>query len=337
MQENRIRMAHGNGGALMQQLIQTYFMKAFDNTFLAENEDQARLPLTAFAQGEKLAFSTDSFVIDPIFFPGGNIGKLAVCGTVNDVAVSGAIPQFLSCGFILEEGLDLSDLEQIIHSMAKTAAQAGVQIVTGDTKVVPKGAVDKIFINTSGIGVIPSTIHWGMNKIEVGDQIIVTGTLGDHGATILNLRENLGIQTDLCSDCTVLTPLIDCIRSISGVKTLRDATRGGVNAVLHEFAQASQKGMQIYQDKLPIRQEVRGICELLGLDALNFANEGKLVIVASAEQTPEILTALRSHPLGAQAACIGEVISDQKVRLIGSFGQSRLLDLPTNEPLPRIC
>ncbi|MGC6376308.1 hydrogenase expression/formation protein HypE [Bisgaard Taxon 45] len=337
MQDNVIRMAHGNGGIHMQKLIQTYFMEAFHNPFLAIAEDQARLPLSYFQTGEKLAFSTDSFVIDPIFFPGGNIGKLAICGTANDIAVSGAIPQFFSCGFILEEGFPLSELESIIQSMADCAKQAGIQIVTGDTKVVPKGAADKMFINTSGIGVIPRGLNWGMDQIAVGDHILVSGTLGDHGATILNLRENLGIQTDLCSDCAVLSPLIERLRPLSGIKTLRDATRGGVNAVLHEFCFSSQKGMQIYQDKLPIRPEVRGICELLGLDPLNFANEGKLVMIVSADKTAEILTALRSHPLGKNAAHIGEVTAESKVSLIGSFGQSRLLDLPTNEPLPRIC
>ena len=210
-----ITMAHGNGGGAMQKLIQDYFVEAFDNPILAQGEDQARLPLaTLMAQGEQLSFSTDSFVIDPIFFPGGNIGKLAVCGTLNDVAVCGAVPKYLSCGFILEEGLPLAELKDIIQAMAKACQAAGVQVVTGDTKVVQKGAVDKIFINTSGIGVIPQGIDWGMHRIEAGDKIIVSGTIGEHGATILNLRESLGIQTDLKSDCAVLAPLIDLLRPI---------------------------------------------------------------------------------------------------------------------------
>lgn len=333
-----ITMAHGNGGATMQKLIHDYFVQAFMNPILAQGEDQARLPLTNFTQdGQQLAFSTDSFVIDPIFFPNGNIGKLAVCGTANDVAVCGAIPKYLSCGFILEEGFPLSELQQIIQSMADCCREHHIQIVTGDTKVVPKGAVDKIFINTSGIGVIPHYLDWGVHQIQAGDQVIVSGTLGDHGATILNLRENLGIQTALESDCAVLTPLIDLLRPIQGVKAVRDATRGGVNAVLHEFAQAQQLGIRIEEQALPIRQEVRGICELLGLDPLNFANEGKLVIIASPEKAQDILTALRAHPLGENAALIGEVTEDKKVRAVGIFGQSRLLDLPTTEPLPRIC
>lgn len=333
-----ITMAHGNGGATMQKLIHDYFVQAFMNPILAQGEDQARLPLTNFTQdGQQLAFSTDSFVIDPIFFPNGNIGKLAVCGTANDVAVCGAIPKYLSCGFILEEGFPLSELQQIIQSMADCCREHHIQIVTGDTKVVPKGAVDKIFINTSGIGVIPHYLDWGVHQIQAGDQVIVSGTLGDHGATILNLRENLGIQTALESDCAVLTPLIDLLRPIQGVKAVRDATRGGVNAVLHEFAQAQQLGIRIEEQALPIRQEVRGICELLGLDPLNFANEGKLVVIASPEKAQDILTALRAHPLGENAALIGEVTEDKKVRAVGIFGQSRLLDLPTTEPLPRIC
>ncbi|TDQ56994.1 hydrogenase maturation carbamoyl dehydratase HypE [Mesocricetibacter intestinalis] len=333
-----ITMAHGNGGAAMQKLISDYFVQAFDNPILAQGEDQARLDLRELMEtGERLSFSTDSFVIDPIFFPGGNIGKLAVCGTANDVAVCGAIPKYLSCGFILEEGLALSELAQIIRSMAETCRKAGIQVVTGDTKVVQKGAVDKIFINTSGIGVIPSQLDWGMHRIAEGDKIIVSGTLGDHGATILNLRENLGIQTDLCSDCAVLTPLIELLRPIEGVKTVRDATRGGVNAVLHEFAAAARLGIQIEEEALPIRREVRGICELLGLEALNFANEGKLVIVAAAEKVEQILTVLHRHELGKDAAVIGEVTPTRKIYLKGVFGQKRLLDLPTNEPLPRIC
>ncbi|EIJ69467.1 hydrogenase expression/formation protein HypE [Pasteurella bettyae] len=333
-----ITMAHGNGGAAMQKLIQDYFFEAFNNPILAQGEDQARIPLDELSKcGQKLAFSTDSFVIDPIFFPGGNIGKLAVCGTANDVAVSGAIPKYLSCGFILEEGLSLSELKEIIQAMADTCKKAGIQVVTGDTKVVQKGAVDKVFINTSGIGVIPSDLDWGAHKIEAGDKIIVSGTLGDHGATILNLRENLGIKTDLHSDCAVLTPLIELLRPIEGVKAVRDATRGGVNAVLHEYAQAQQLGMKINEDDLPLRTEVRGICELLGLEALNFANEGKLVIIVKEDKAQQVIDTLHTHELGKNAAIIGEVTEDKKVRLVGIFGQSRLLDLPTNEPLPRIC
>ncbi|SQI43855.1 Hydrogenase isoenzymes formation protein hypE [Leminorella richardii] len=333
-----VTMAHGSGGQAMQQLIESLFLQAFSNAALNEREDQARIPLSKLTQlGDRLAFSTDSYVIDPVFFPGGNIGKLAVCGTVNDVAVSGAVPQYLSCGFILEEGLPLKDLEQIVISMAKTAAEAGVEIVTGDTKVVQRGAADKVFINTAGIGAIPASIQWGAQHIQPGDRILVSGTLGDHGATILNLREGLGLEAELESDCAVLTPLIAPLRDIPGVRALRDATRGGVTAILHEFAASSGCGMSINEGALPVKNAVRGVCELLGLEPLNFANEGKLVIVVAPEAEQETLTRLRAHPLGQDAATIGTVTDTKRVQLTGIFGATRLLDLPHSEPLPRIC
>ena len=236
---NEVQMAHGSGGQAMQQLIGELFMQAFANPWLAEQEDQARLDLTALAAGgDRLAFSTDSYVIDPLIFPGGDIGKLAVCGTANDVAVSGAIPRYLSCGFILEEGLSMATLKQVVESMAATARSAGIAIVTGDTKVVQRGAADKLFINTAGIGAIPATLHWAAASLQPGDVLLASGTLGDHGATILNLREGLGLDGELSSDCAVLTPLIETLRDLPGIKALRDATRGGVNAVVHEFAAA---------------------------------------------------------------------------------------------------
>ncbi|TYL43968.1 MULTISPECIES: hydrogenase expression/formation protein HypE [Dickeya] len=333
-----ITLAHGSGGQAMQQLIEGLFLQAFDNPLLAEREDQARLPLAALsAQGDRLAFTTDSYVIDPIEFPGGDIGKLAVCGTVNDLAVSGALPRYLSCGFILEEGLAGETLLRIVNSMAQTARDAGIQIVTGDTKVVPRGAADKIFINTAGIGVIPQHVQWGTGEIRPGDRLIVSGTLGDHGATILNLREKLGLEAELTSDCAVLAPLIAPLRQIEGVRALRDATRGGVTAILHEFAQASGCGMEIQESALPVKTAVRGICELLGLEALNFANEGKLVLAVSPDAESRVLDALQSHPLGRDAAVIGSVTDKKQVRLCGVFGTSRLLDLPHSEPMPRIC
>ena len=298
-----IQLAHGSGGQAMQQLIGELFMQAFANPWLAEQEDQARLDLAGLAaQGDRLAFSTDSYVIDPLFFPGCDIGKLAVCGTANDVAVSGAVPRYLSCGFILEEGLEMATLEAVVRSMATTAQQAGIAIVTGDTKVVPRGTADKIFINTAGIGAIPGDIHWGAQQISAGDVLLVSGTLGDHGATILNLREQLGLDGALSSDCAVLTPLIQTLREIPDIKALRDATRGGVNAVAHEFAAASGCGIELHEAKLPVNDTVRGVCELLGLDALNFANEGKLVIAVAREAAPRVLEHLRSHPLGQNAA-----------------------------------
>lgn len=335
---NEVQMAHGSGGQAMQQLIGELFMQAFANPWLAEQEDQARLDLTALAAGgDRLAFSTDSYVIDPLIFPGGDIGKLAVCGTANDVAVSGAIPRYLSCGFILEEGLSMATLKQVVESMAATARSAGIAIVTGDTKVVQRGAADKLFINTAGIGAIPATLHWAAASLQPGDVLLASGTLGDHGATILNLREGLGLDGELSSDCAVLTPLIETLRDLPGVKALRDATRGGVNAVVHEFAAACGYGIELQESKLPINPAVRGVCELLGLDALNFANEGKLVIAVARDSAELALSRLRAHPLGKDASMIGEVVEQQGVRLAGLYGVKRLLDLPHAEPLPRIC
>lgn len=333
-----ITLAHGSGGQAMQQLIASLFLPAFDNAMLGQREDQARVPLTELTQGgDRLAFTTDSYVIDPIFFPGGDIGKLAVCGTVNDLAVSGAQPRFLSCGFIIEEGFSGEALARVVSSMAQTAQLAGVQIITGDTKVVPRGAADKLFINTAGIGVIPAGIQWGAAQIRPDDKIIVSGTLGDHGATILNLREKLGLEAELSSDCAVLAPLIAPLRAIDGVRALRDATRGGVTAILHEYAEASGCGMAIDEAALPLKPAVRGICEILGLEALNFANEGKLVLAVAPEVEQAVLDALHAHPLGRDAATIGVATAQKQVRLKGIFGTSRLLDLPHNEPMPRIC
>jgi len=333
-----VQMAHGSGGQAMQQLINNLFLQAFDNPWLAEQEDQARLDLAPLAAvGDRLAFSTDSYVIDPLFFPGGDIGKLAVCGTANDIAVSGAIPRYLSCGFILEEGLPMATLQAVVNSMAATAKAADIAIVTGDTKVVQRGAADKLFINTAGIGAIPTGLCWQAQSLQAGDVVLVSGSLGCHGATILNLREQLGLEGELVSDCAVLTPLIQSLRAIEGIKALRDATRGGVNAVVHEFAASSSCGIELNEASLPVKPAVRGVCELLGLDALNFANEGKLVIVAKRRAAESVVERLRRHPLGRDAAIIGEVVARKGVRLSGLYGVKRTLDLPHAEPLPRIC
>ncbi len=335
---NEVQLAHGSGGQAMQQLISQLFIDAFANPWLSEQEDQARLDLaTLAASGDRLAFSTDSYVIDPLFFPGGDIGKLSICGTANDVAVSGAVPRYLSCGFILEEGLPMETLKAVVTSMAETARRADIAIVTGDTKVVQRGAADKLFINTAGIGAIPANIRWGASTLEAGDVLLVSGTLGDHGATILNLREQLGLDGELTSDCAVLTPLIQQLRDVPGVKALRDATRGGVNAVVHEFAAASGYGIELNERDLPVKTAVRGVCELLGLEALNFANEGKLVIAVQRQSAEQVLAQLRAHPLGQHAAIIGEVVERKGVRLAGLYGVKRILDLPHAEPLPRIC
>lgn len=335
---DRITLAHGSGGKAMQKLIEEMFIKHFSNATLVQQEDQARLPLSLFNNtGETLAYSTDSFVVDPIFFPGGDIGKLAVYGTANDVAMSGAKPLFLSSAFILEEGLLLSDLEKIVASMAKAASEADIKIVTGDTKVVPKGAADKLFINTSGLGAIPTKIHWGADKIQAGDKIIVSGTLGDHGATILNLREDLGLEGQLTSDCQHLYPLVEALLPISGVRCLRDATRGGVNAVMHEFMSSSGCGFELDEDALPLTPAVRGICELLGLEAINFANEGKLVAIVAEQDAEKALQAMKQTAGGKEAAIIGYANTANQITIKNPFGGSRWLDLPNSEPMPRIC
>lgn len=335
---DRITLAHGSGGKAMQKLIEEMFIKHFSNATLVQQEDQARLPLSLFnITGETLAYSTDSFVVDPIFFPGGDIGKLAVYGTANDVAMSGAKPLFLSSAFILEEGLLLSDLEKIVASMAKAASEADIKIVTGDTKVVPKGAADKLFINTSGLGAIPTQIHWGADKIQAGDKIIVSGTLGDHGATILNLREDLGLEGQLTSDCQHLYPLVEALLPISGVRCLRDATRGGVNAVMHEFMSSSGCGFELDEDALPLTPAVRGICELLGLEAINFANEGKLVAIVAEQDAEQALQAMKQTAGGKEAAIIGYANTANQITIKNPFGGSRWLDLPNSEPMPRIC
>lgn len=333
-----VTMAHGSGGRAMQQMIERMFLAAFDNPWLNEREDGARISLADLSrQGDRLAFTTDSYVIDPIFFPGGNIGKLAVCGTTNDLAVSGATPAYLSCGFILEEGFPLGDLQKIVTTMAQTAREAGIAIVTGDTKVVQRGAADKIFINTAGIGVIPTAVNWAAKSVQAGDKVIVSGTLGDHGAAILNLREQLGMDLGVQSDCAVLAPMIAPLRMLAGVHALRDATRGGVNAILHEFSDASGFGICIDENALPVKEAVRGICELLGLEPLNFANEGKLVVVVAPQAEDAVLKILHDHPLGTDAATIGEVTEHPQVCLRGALGVVRQLMLPHAEPLPRIC
>lgn len=333
-----VTMAHGSGGRAMQQMIERMFLAAFDNPWLNEREDGARISLADLSrQGDRLAFTTDSYVIDPIFFPGGNIGKLAVCGTANDLAVSGATPAYLSCGFILEEGFPLGDLQKIVSTMAQTAREAGIAIVTGDTKVVQRGAADKIFINTAGIGVIPTAVNWAAKSVQAGDKVIVSGTLGDHGAAILNLREQLGMDLGVQSDCAVLAPMIAPLRMLAGVHALRDATRGGANAILHEFSDASGFGICIDENALPVKEAVRGICELLGLEPLNFANEGKLVVVVAPQAEDAVLKILHDHPLGTDAATIGEVTEHPQVCLRGALGVVRQLMLPHAEPLPRIC
>ena len=337
----RVTLAHGSGGKAMRDLIDDVFVGAFDNPALAPLEDQARFDLAALqAQGDRLAFTTDSYVVDPLVFPGGDIGKLAVCGTVNDLAVGGARPLYLSCGVIIEEGFPVEDLRRIAASMRAAAAEAGVAIVTGDTKVVPKGAADKLFINTAGVGVIPAGRELAAERARPGDLVLVNGLLGDHGAAILDARGDLALDSPIESDCRPLNGLIDAVlAACPEAHCLRDATRGGVATVLNEFAQAAGVGIEIEETALPLREEVKGFCEILGLDPLYLANEGKLVLVLPESQAEAALAAMRSHSAGRQAAVIGRVLSAPEGTVVMKtlFGGSRVVDMLVGEQLPRIC
>ncbi|MCU0569622.1 MAG: hydrogenase expression/formation protein HypE [Oculatellaceae cyanobacterium Prado106] len=325
----------------MRQLIDDIFVSNFDNSLLSPLEDQARIDLAQLMQmGDRLAFTTDSYVVDPLFFPGGDIGTLAVNGTVNDLAMSGATPLYLTCGMILEEGLSIETLRQVAISMKRAAAIAGVQIVTGDTKVVHRGAADKLFINTAGIGVVRSQVSPAANRLEPGDMILVNGELGNHGAAILIARGELALETDITSDCQPLNGLVDRILEVCPeVKAMRDATRGGLATVLNEFAQSSGVGIQVEERSLPIREEVQGVCELLGLDPLYLANEGKMVVVVPREKAEAVWVAMRSHPTGADTMIIGEVVEAPigTVVLKTAFGAGRIVDMLVGDQLPRIC
>ena len=331
-----VTLAHGSGGSLTGALINDLFRRHFDNPYLAEAHDAARLPgLTG-----KMAFTTDSYVINPLVFPGGNIGKLAVCGTVNDLAMSGARPLYLSCGFIIEDGLPLALLETVVRSMADAAREAGVQIVTGDTKVVNRGAVDKLFINTAGVGEIPAGIDICGNNAKAGDAVIVSGTLGDHGATILLEREQLGLTTNLASDCAPLGGLVAAILAVCPqIRVLRDPTRGGLATALNEIAAQSRVGIELYETSIPAKPAVRGLCEMLGLDPLYLANEGKLAAIVPANKAEQILVAMKKHPYGVEAAIIGQVLDQPAGRLLmrTPYGSHRILDTMVSDPLPRIC
>lgn len=336
-----INMSHGGGGKAMRDLIEDVFVGTFENQQLDLMEDQARIDLAGLnTMGNRLALTTDSYVVDPIFFPGGDIGKLAVCGTVNDLAVGGAVPLYLTCGVIIEEGLPVSDLRRIVESMKKAADQAGVKIVTGDTKVVDKGAADKIFINTAGVGVIPSHINIASNKAMPGDLILINGFIGDHGAAILGARGDLSIENDIESDCTPLNDLINTLlAACPDVHCMRDATRGGIASVLNEFAIASSVCIKIKETAIPIRSEVRGMCEILGLDPLYLANEGKLIAIVPQARAETALQALKSTDAGIHSAVIGYVSESpaDTVILQTAFGGERIVDMLIGDQLPRIC
>jgi len=330
-----ITLAHGSGGKLTRDLIEGVLLPKFRNAALEPLGDAASLPF----DGERLHFTTDSFVVKPLEFPGGDIGKLAVCGTINDLAVSGARPLWLSCGLIIEENLPLELLERILDSIAKTASEAGVSVVCGDTKVVERGGADGLFINTAGIGA--PLENFRQSAIQPGDKVIVNGTIGDHEAAIFRAREKLGRQMVLNSDCAPLHELVASMVDAAGggVRVMRDPTRGGVGAVLNELANGSKCSFTIQEDDIPIRNEVRGICELVGFDVMYLANEGKVVCVVSDGAAGAVLDAMRAHPLGRDAAIIGELTDDtrERVYLASGFGGRRIVSLPTGGQLPRIC
>ena len=339
--DTSITMAHGSGGKAMRNLIEDVFVGAFDNPLLSPLEDQAVVPLAELAaHGDRLAFTTDTYVVSPLFFAGGDIGSIAVAGTVNDLAMSGAKPLYLSCGVVLEEGLSIETLRRVVASMQRVAVQAGVRIVTGDTKVVERGAADKLFINTAGIGVVPRGVAISAANARAGDAVIVNGHLGDHGTAILIARQQLALEADVASDCQPLGALVAAmLAACPAIHCLRDATRGGVATVLNEFAQSSQVAIRIHESALPLREEVKGACEILGLDPLYLANEGKLVAIVPGQDAQRVLAAMRAHPAGAHAAIIGEVTDEPQgvVVLHTGFGGQRIVDMLVGEQLPRIC
>ncbi|ROQ93340.1 hydrogenase maturation carbamoyl dehydratase HypE [Desulfosoma caldarium] len=327
---------HGSGGRATHELVTRFFAPLLSNPFLDAMNDSAVMDFL----GDRLAFTTDSYVVDPVIFPGGNIGSLAVHGTVNDLAMSGARPMVLTAGFILEEGLDLSLLETIVRSMAEAAREAGVTVVAGDTKVVPKGKGDKIFITTAGVGIVPPGVSLGGQNARPGDAVLINGTIGDHGTAILCSREGLSMEGVIQSDSAPLHTLVAAIlTACAHVHVLRDPTRGGVATTLNEIASQSRVGIRLFEEALPIREDVAGACEILGLDPLYMANEGKVLVVLPQEEAGKALDAMRRHPLGRHAALIGEVMADHpgRVTLRTRIGGHRIVDMLRGEPLPRIC
>ncbi len=335
--QDTVQLGHGSGGKMMQDLIARVFLTAFDNEALNRLDDQAVVHIGT----QRLAISTDSFVVDPLFFPGGDIGHLAVCGTVNDVAMCGAKPLFLSAGFIIEEGFPLADLQTIVLSMKRTADEAGVIIVAGDTKVVNRGKGDKLFINTTGIGVVEHDLVISSRNIHRGDVILLNGTIAEHGIAVLSRREGLAFRTTVTSDAAPLNGLVAEIVRAGGsaIHAMRDATRGGLAAVLNEFAGNSNVGIHVREDRIPIRPAVAGACEMLGFDPLYVANEGKVVVAVAHESVDRVLDAMRSHPLGKDTSVIGEVVAESPgaVTMLTRIGGIRFVEMPVGEQLPRIC
>jgi hydrogenase expression/formation protein HypE len=336
MKTDKILLDHGSGGKMSHRLVTDLMLPVFDNPILRALHDGATLDI----DGKRLAFSTDSYVVDPIFFPGGSIGDLAVNGTVNDVAMCGAVPLFLSIGLIIEEGFSIGDLEKILQDMNKAAEKAGVKVVTGDTKVVPKGAVDKIFVNTSGIGIIPDGVNISGQNARLGDIIILSGTIADHGMTVLTQREGLMFDSPLKSDTAPLNHMVSQMLSVcKAIHVLRDPTRGGLGTALNEIAGKSNVGIRIYEEKIPLKNETAGICELLGFDPLYVANEGKLIAVVGAGHANKVLSAIKEDDYGKDACIIGEVVHDHlgKVVMQTRIGGTRIVDMLTGAQLPRIC
>jgi len=333
--EDKILLAHGSGGKLSHDLVKQNFVPLFDNTFLDKLDDSAVFELKG-----RLAFTTDSYVVNPIFFPGGDIGKLAVCGTVNDLSMMGAVPKYLSIALIIEEGLLMSDLKRIMDSIRKAAREAGVKIVTGDTKVVNKGSADKLFINSAGVGVIPSGVDISGSNARVGDKVILSGSIGDHGIAVISQREGLQFTSSVKSDCAPLNKLVaEMLDSGVEIRCMRDPTRGGLASTLNEFAESSRVGIRIEEQSLPVHEGVQAACELLGFDPLYVANEGKLVAVVAANGAEKIVDVMRRNKYGKEAVIIGEVVSEHPGRVIlkTRMGASRIVDMLVGEQLPRIC
>ena len=333
--EDKILLAHGSGGKLAHDLVSESFLKAFHNPLLAKRDDSAVVDLSG-----RLAFTTDSYVVSPIFFPGGDIGKLAVCGTVNDLSMSGAKPLYLSLAFIIEEGLPKSELDEVVNSIKKTSEEARVEIIAGDTKVVERGNADKLFINTAGMGVVPEGANISGSNAQPGDKVILSGTIGDHGIAVLSQREGFQFSSRLESDCAPLNRLVADMLAVSqNIRCLRDPTRGGLATTLNELAQQSKVSIRIEEERIPVREEVFGACEMLGLDPLYIANEGKLVAIVPSEDAQKVLAAMKRNLHGKDAAIIGEVNSENPGRVVmkTSLGASRIIDMLTGDPLPRIC
>ncbi|MFH1621586.1 MAG: hydrogenase expression/formation protein HypE [Candidatus Omnitrophota bacterium] len=334
MNSDRINLSHGSGGRLMADLISGLFLKKFNCKTLDKLDDAARLNIGS----GKIAFTTDSYTVKPLFFPGGDIGKLAVCGTANDLAVMGARPMAISVSFIIEDGFLIDTLTKIVNSIAKTAKENKIDIVTGDMKVVGKGEADGIFINTSGIGVIQGKMNVSCRDVKVGDLVVVSGEIAEHGIAILNSRENLGLKPDIKSDVASVYPLVkNCLSLSKYIHAMRDPTRGGMISVLNEIAKASRVGIKIFEKNLPVKKQIAAACEILGLDALNIANEGKVVFFVNPKGVKNVLYKLQNTTLGRKATIIGEVIKEKHVFLETKLGTKRLLPLLEGEALPRIC